>query len=66
MSGAFSSACWFIAFSLYAVAPVRAVGQIEILFVLGISILYFRERPSGKELFAMLLLAVSIVMVLMG
>ena len=66
LSGAFSSACWFIAFSLYAVAPVRAVGQIEILFVLGISILYFRERPSGKELFAMLLLAISIVMVLMG
>ena len=66
LSGAFSTACWFTAFSLYAVAPVRAVGQIEILFVLGISILYFREKPSAKELFAMLLLAISIVMVLMG
>ena len=66
LSGAVSTACWFTAFSLYAVAPVRAVGQIELLLVLGISFFYFRERPSGKELFAMLLLAVSIVMVLLG
>ena len=65
-SGAVSTACWFTAFSLYAVAPVRAVGQIEILFVLAISVIYFRERPSAKELFAMLLLAISIVMVLLG
>ena len=45
---------------------MRAVGQIEILFVLAISVIYFRERPSAKELFAMLLLAISIVMVLLG
>jgi drug/metabolite transporter (DMT)-like permease len=66
LSGAFSTACWFTAFSLYAVAPVRAVGQIELLFVLGISVFYFGERPSLKELFAMLLLVLSIVMVLLG
>ena len=66
LSGAFSTACWFTAFSLYAVAPVRAVGQIEILFVLAISVIYFREKTSLKELFAMLLLAISIVMVLLG
>ena len=66
LSGAISTACWFTAFSLYAVAPVRAVGQIELLLVLGISFFYFRERPTGKELFAMLLLAVSIIMVLLG
>ena len=66
LSGAVSTACWFTAFSLYAVAPVRAVGQIELLLALGISFFYFRERPSGKELFAMLLLAISIIMVLLG
>jgi len=66
LSGAISTACWFTAFSLYAVAPVRAVGQIELLLVLAISFFYFRERPSGRELFAMLLLAVSIIMVLLG
>ena len=66
LSGAVSTACWFTAFSLYAVAPVRAVGQVELLFVLAISFFYFRERPSRRELFAMVLLAVSIVMVLFG
>lgn len=66
LSGAISTACWFIAFSLYAVGPVRAVGQIELLLVLGISFFYFGERPSIKEIFAMLLLVVSIVMVLLG
>ncbi|MAT88838.1 MAG: hypothetical protein CL532_09910 [Aestuariivita sp.] len=66
LSGAISTACWFTAFSLYAVGPVRAVGQIELLLVLGISVFYFGERPSIKELFAMLLLVISIVMVLLG
>jgi drug/metabolite transporter (DMT)-like permease len=66
LSGAISTACWFMAFSLYAVGPVRAVGQIELLLVLGISFFYFGERPSIKEIFAMLLLVVSIVMVLLG
>lgn len=66
LSGAVSTACWFIAFSLYAVAPVRAVGQIELILVLGISFFYFREIPTKKELFAILLLAISIIMVLLG
>jgi drug/metabolite transporter (DMT)-like permease len=66
LSGAVSTACWFTAFSLYAVAPVRAVGQIELLFVLGISFFFFREKPTQKELMAIILLAVSIVMVLLA
>tara|TARA_B100001093_G_C26715468_1_gene965435 strand:+ start:289 stop:1212 length:924 start_codon:yes stop_codon:yes gene_type:complete len=66
LSGAISTACWFTAFSLYAVGPVRAVGQIELLLVLGISFFYFGERPSIKEIFAMLLLIISIVLVLLG
>ena len=64
--GAFSTFCWFVAFSLHAVAPVRAVGQVELLFVLGISIFYFGERVSRREILAMLVLAVSIIMVLLG
>ena len=66
LAGAVSTACWFYAFSAHAVAPVRAVGQIELLFVLGISYFYFREKPTWQELLAMLLLAISIVMVLLG
>ena len=67
LSGAVSTACWFTAFSLYAVAPVRAVGQVELLFVLAISFFYFRETAvTPRELFAMVLLAISIIMVLLG
>jgi drug/metabolite transporter (DMT)-like permease len=64
--GAITTACWFYAFSANAVAPVRAVGQIELLIVLGISFFFFKERPSNKEVFAVLLLAASIIMVLMN
>jgi drug/metabolite transporter (DMT)-like permease len=66
LSGAVATVCWFYAFSAYAVAPVRAVGQVELLFVLGISFFYFRETPSWKELVAIVLLVISIIMVLLG
>lgn len=65
-AGAICTALWFCAFTLHAVAPVRAVGQIELLIALGISYFYFRETPTGREVIAMLLLATSIIMVLLG
>jgi drug/metabolite transporter (DMT)-like permease len=63
-SGAVATVCWFYAFSLHAVAPVRAVGQIELLFVLGISFFYFREKPTSPEIIGMILLLISIFLVL--
>jgi len=66
LSGAVATVCWFYAFSAHAVAPVRAIGQIELLFVLGISYFYFREKPSWQELVAMVFLVISIIMVLLG
>ncbi len=60
-----TSICWFGGFALHSVAPVRAVGQVELLFSIGFSILYFKERVSRVELAAMSLLAVSIIMVLL-
>ena len=63
--GAVTSFCWFYAFSAAAVAPVRAIGQIELVLALLISILFFKERPSWKELSAILLLLLSIVLVLL-
>jgi len=64
-SGAVTTACWFYAFSANAVAPVRALGQIELLIALGISFFFFKERPSKKEVFAVSLLTVSIMIVLL-
>jgi drug/metabolite transporter (DMT)-like permease len=49
--GAVTTACWFYAFSANAVAPVRALGQIELLIALGISFFFFKERPSKKRNF---------------
>ena len=60
-----ASICWFAGFALYSVAPVRAVGQIELLFSIGFSILYFKERISRVEFTAIALLATSIIMVLL-
>jgi drug/metabolite transporter (DMT)-like permease len=63
--GALTSFCWFYAFSANAVAPVRAVGQIELVLALLISIFFFREKPSWKEVTAIILLLVSIILVLL-
>ena len=64
--GALATLCWFVAFTLYAVAPVRAVGQVELLITMGISVLYFREKMTRMEAVSILLLTVSIIMVLLG
>ena len=63
--GALTSFCWFYAFSANAVAPVRAVGQIELVLALIISFFFFKETPSLKELLAILMLCISILMVLL-
>lgn len=63
--GAVATAGWFTAFTLYAVAPVRAVGQVELLFTLGVSIFYFKEKTNKVEAIAIILLIVSIVMILL-
>ena len=62
--GAVSTVCWFYAFSANAVAPVRALGQLELIIALGISFFYFKERPTIREIIAIILLAISIVMVI--
>ena len=47
--GALSTIAWFAAFALYAVAPVRAVGQVELLITLGISIMFFKEKNQQNR-----------------
>ncbi|MGB0819025.1 MAG: EamA family transporter, partial [Candidatus Puniceispirillaceae bacterium] len=64
--GAITTACWFTAFSLESVASVRAVGQVELLITLGVSILFFKEKTSRIELVAIALLALSIILVLIN
>lgn len=55
------SFCWFTAFTLQNAAYVNALGQVELIFSMAASVLFFREKISGRELFGILLLLVSIL-----
>lgn len=55
------SYCWFLAFTLQNAAYVKALGQIELIFSLMASTLFFRESVSRRELAGMGLLGLSIV-----
>lgn len=48
-TSAVGSICWFTAFALQNASYVRAVGQIEVVFTLLVSALYYRERVSALE-----------------
>ena len=63
-TSALGSVGWFTAFTLQKASFVKALGQIEFIFTLAISILFFRERTSPSELVGMLLVVVGIVYLL--
>jgi drug/metabolite transporter (DMT)-like permease len=55
---------WFTAMTIERAAYVKALGQIEFIFTLAVSILYFREKSSPRELAGMTLVAGGIVVLL--
>ena len=61
ITGMAGSLCWFTAFTLQNAAYVFAVGQIEVIFSLMASVLFFRERIAGRELLGIGLLSISII-----
>ncbi len=61
------SLCWFTAFTLQNAALVFAVGQIEVIFSILVSVAVFRERMTRREGLGVGLLSVSILgLVLLG
>jgi len=62
MGGSF---CWFIAFTLQTVAYVKALGQVELILSMLASVLFFRERISGRELSGIAFLAGSILLLVL-
>ncbi|MCR9110548.1 EamA family transporter [Marivita sp. XM-24bin2] len=58
MAGSFG---WFLAFTLQTAAYVKAVGQIELIFSLMASVLFFKERVTIRELVGIGFLALSIL-----
>ena len=67
LTSALGSIGWFTAMTLERAAYVKALGQIEFVFALGISTFFFRERSNALELGGMALIAVGVlVLVLAG
>ena len=60
------SACWFTGFTLTDVALVRALGQIEVVFTLGFSRFYLKERLRRGDVAGLLLVVAGVVMVAFG
>lgn len=52
---------WFVAFTLQTAAYVKAVGQIELIFSIMASVLFFKETVTARELTGIGFLAVSIL-----
>ncbi len=56
------SFCWFSAFTLKNAAYVNALGQVELIFSIAASVLFFKERLSLRELSGMAVLLASILL----
>ncbi|MEE9388850.1 MAG: DMT family transporter [Paracoccaceae bacterium] len=52
---------WFVAFTLQNAAYVKAVGQVELVFSVLASVLFFKEKISRRELAGIGLLLISIL-----
>ncbi len=62
MAGSFG---WFVAFTLQTAAYVQAVGQIELIFSIMASTLFFKEKITAKEVTGIAVLAVSILLLIL-
>ncbi|CAN0512599.1 unnamed protein product, partial [Phaeothamnion confervicola] len=61
-TSALGSIFWFTAFALQSASYVRAVGQVEVVFTLLVSGLYYRERISPLELAGIALTVLGVLM----
>jgi len=60
------SMCWFTAFTLQTAAYVNALGQVELIFSLFATTLFFREKISAREGLGMAVLAASILLLILA
>ncbi len=63
LAGMGGSLCWFTAFTLQNAALVFAVGQVEVIFSLIVSWLFFGERLSAREGCGIALVTLSVIAV---
>lgn len=53
--------CWFVGFTLQNAAYVFAVGQVEVIFSIAASVLFFRERLTRREGAGIALISASVL-----
>jgi drug/metabolite transporter (DMT)-like permease len=58
--GAFASQFWFLAFALTAVANVRTLGLIEVLFAQAISHYSFKQKATSREIAGIVLIVIGV------
>jgi drug/metabolite transporter (DMT)-like permease len=63
IAGMMGSLLWFTAFTLENAAYVFAVGQVEVIFSLGASVLFFGEKISRREALGIALVTLSVIAV---
>ncbi|MDF1621098.1 DMT family transporter [Pseudothioclava nitratireducens] len=66
ITGVGGSAGWFCAFALQNAAYVRAFGQIEMIFTLMASVLFFNERLHRREGLGIALVVLSLLLLVLG
>lgn len=57
---------WFLAFTLQSAAFVKAVGQVELIFSLFASVLFFKETFTTREAVGIALLGASIIALILS
>ena len=62
LTSALGSIGWYSAFALQNASYVRAVGQVEAVFTLAISWLYFREKIARLELLGIIVTVAGVLM----
>lgn len=65
VTSAFGSMGWFTAMTIQKVSYVKALAQVEFIFALGVSILFFKERSTRGEIFGMTLVAIGIIVLVL-
>ena len=58
--GAFASQFWFLSFALTAVANVRTLALIEVLFAQGISHYSFKQKVTTREIAGIVLIVIGV------
>ena len=65
ITAAISTAAWFMAFAMFHLGAVRAIGQIELIISILFSWLFFKEKITLLELIGISVLGISIILVLL-